>query len=144
MASQLLNEHVNVSHYNQRIGESSPSSDDDESVAFFGPRFAKLRYWAGNGGCILAISVLVGWVFRWGDRQSHISRGRTIIALFMSMVVGIVLFAHNRRRWLRVLRGRAIELASQFVENSQTYDILASNAVTFIQEVELVSRGYRL
>lgn len=89
-----------------------------------------------------AMAVLLGWVLRRGE--DGIERGRAIIAFVGMIITGALFFSHARRRWLRDLRGRAIELAGQFVEQSQRYDILVSNAITFIQEVELVSRGYRL
>lgn len=146
IASQLLNETINVSHYNRKAEHmAAPSEDDSDSTAFFGPRFAKARFWAGNSFCIGVVTVLVGWVLRWGEENpGAVSKGRAALALLGTSIVGIFLFTHARRRWLRTLRGRAIELANQYVESSQNFDILVSDAVTFIQEVELVSRGYRL
>jgi len=148
VASQLLGQHINVSHYNRRSNDlppPQPTDDDSDSTASFGPRFSKARYWAGNGLCMGIVTVILGWLLNWGDRQGgHISQGRASLGLLGVSVVGIFLFTNARRSWLRMLRGRSIELATQFVENSQAYDILASNAITFIQEVELVSRGYRL
>ncbi|KAF8469619.1 Mysoin-binding motif of peroxisomes-domain-containing protein [Kalaharituber pfeilii] len=147
VASQLLSEHINVSHYNRRIGDSLqvPTEDDSESAAFFGPRFAKERYMTVNGICIVTGAGFLRWIYMTeGGEYGFISMGRTVIALLGISIIGVFLFSNARRRWLRTLRGRAIELATQFVENNQAYDILVSNAITFIQEVELVSRGYRL
>jgi len=45
---------------------------------------------------------------------------------------------------MRGFRVRMIEAATWFVENCQVFDIVTSNAITLIQEVELVSRGYHL
>ncbi|CAZ84525.1 unnamed protein product [Tuber melanosporum] len=144
VASQLLNEHVNVSHYDRKSDPDLFSLDEVTSTDIFGPQYAKSIYWAGSGGCVLVVSLLFAWVLRGGNGRSGISKGRAIAALLLSMIVAISLFAHARRRWLRSLRAKAIEFAALFVENSQTFDVLASNAVTLIQEVELVSRGYRL
>ncbi|KAG0638656.1 Mysoin-binding motif of peroxisomes-domain-containing protein [Tuber brumale] len=144
VASQLLNEHVNVSHYDRKSNPDPFSLDEVASTDIFGPQYAKSIYWAGSGGCVLVVSLLFAWVLRGGNGRSGISKGRAIAALLLSMMVAISLFAHARRRWLRSLRAKAIEFAALFVENSQTFDVLASNAVTLIQEVELVSRGYRL
>ncbi|CUS09056.1 unnamed protein product [Tuber aestivum] len=144
VASQLLNEHVNVSHYDRKSGPGPFSLDGDASADIFGPQYAKSRYWAGSGGCVLVVSLLLAWVLRGGNGRNGVSKGRAIAALLLSVMVAISLFAHARRRWLRSLRAKAIEIAALFVENSQTFDVLASNAVTLIQEVELVSRGYRL
>ena len=87
---------------------------------------------------------MVGWVLKIGDDESYVGKGRAGLGLLGIVITAIIIFTNARRRWLRTLRGRAIELAAGFVESSQNYEILASNAVTFIQEVELVSRGYRL
>ncbi|KAI5847217.1 Mysoin-binding motif of peroxisomes-domain-containing protein [Morchella snyderi] len=144
VASQLLNEHVNVSHYDRKSGEVAPSLDEDASSHIFASQYAKSRYWAGSGGFVLAISLLLAWVLRGGNGSRGIGKGRAIAALMLSMMVAIFLFAHARRTWLRSLRSKAIEFATVFVQNSQSFDVLASNAVTLIQEVELVSRGYRL
>lgn len=152
VASQLLSEHINFSHYNHNNRSSGGNflppqfaEGDSDSTAFFGPRFAKARHWAGNGLCMSIVTILLGWVLKLGDRQKgHLSQGRAGLGLLGLTLVGVIFFTNARRRWLRTLRGRTIELATQFVENSQAYDILASNAITFIQEVELVSRGYRL
>lgn len=144
VASQLLNEHVNVSHYDRKFEEDPLSLDEDASSDIFGSQYAKSRYWAGSGGFVLASSLLLAWVLRGGNGRSGIGRGRAIAALLLSVMVAIFLFAHARRTWLRSLRSKAVEFAALFVKNSQSFDVLASNAVTLIQEVELVSRGYRL
>jgi hypothetical protein len=79
-----------------------------------------------------------------GHSDGIFSKGRAMIVVIVTVVMGLFLFTRARRKWLRSLRLKAVEFAAIFVENSQTFDILASNAVTLIQEVELVSRGYRL
>jgi len=137
VASQLLNSHVNVSHYD-RDGE--PPFSDDEKSTIFGNSDSMIRYWVG-GGFALATSFILSWIFR---GNSIFTKGKAVIAVIITVVVGIFLFTRARRKWLRSLRLKAVEFAAVFVENSQTFDILASNAVTLIQEVELVSRGYRL
>lgn len=143
VASQLLNEHVNVSHYDRKpTADPSPFDDDDSDI--FGSQYARSRYWAGSGGCVFVVSLLLAWAWRVSNGKSGISKGKAIAALLLSAMVAVFLFTHARRRWLRSVRVKVIEFASLFVENSQAFDVLASNAVTLIQEVELVSRGYRL
>lgn len=130
---------MNVSHYDRKLSADHLFSED-EPTDFFGTQYAKVRYWVGGGGFMIVSSLLLSWVWRGGS----INKGRAVAALMLSFVVAVFLFADARRRWLRSLRSKVIELAAQFVENSQAFDILASNAITLIQEVELVSRGYRL
>jgi len=144
IASQLLNGHVNVSHYDR--SQEQLFSEDDHKAAIFGitATSARARYWIGSGGSVLASSLVLSWIFRGHSGDGVFSKGRAVIAVIIIVVVGIFLFTRARRKWLRSLRLKAVEFAAVFVENSQTFDILASNAVTLIQEVELVSRGYRL
>ncbi|TGZ81787.1 hypothetical protein EX30DRAFT_348201 [Ascodesmis nigricans] len=146
VASQLLNGHVNVSHYNRKLGdENMPlGEEDDDAISIFGQQFPKARYWMGSGGFVIVTSMMLSWVFRGSGGRAMFSKARAIAALCLSLVVAVFLFTKARRKWLRHVRLKAIEYAIIFVENSQTFDILASNAVTLIQEVELVSRGYRL
>jgi hypothetical protein len=58
--------------------------------------------------------------------------------------VAIVFYAFAKRQWLKYLRHQAVEGASELVGNAQTFDSAASASIVFIQEVELVSRGYRM
>lgn len=143
VASQLLNGHVNVSHYDRKPGTDNLFCDDEKTSgsALFGSPNSRARYWAGSGGFVLATSLVLSWVFR---GNGTLSKGRAVIAVIVTVAIGIFLFTRTRRKWLRSLRLKAVEFAAVFVENSQTFDILASNAVTMVQEVELVSRGYRL
>lgn len=143
IASQLLNGHVNVSHYD-RHQNAERFFAEDEKVSFFGANYVRARYWVGSGGVVVATSLILSWVFRGNNGTGAFSKGRAVIAVIVTVVVGIFMFTRARRKWLRSLRMKAVEFASTFVENSQSFDILASNAVTLIQEVELVSRGYRL
>lgn len=147
VASQLLNGHVNVSHYEGKPEANTSgglpfAEDEGDDASIFGQQYAtKPRIWIGSGGFVLMTSVVISWVFRGG---SGFNKARAITVLVFTLVAAVVLFTQARRKWLRRLRAKSIEYVSIFVENSQTLDILASNAVTLIQEVELVSRGYRL
>lgn len=90
---------------------------------------------------MLVASVALSWMFRGNGQKSG---GSIFISLMVSGVVAGFWFLQEKRRWLRDLRGEAIDTATHFVENSQAFDLLAADAVTIIQEVELVARGYRL
>lgn len=56
----------------------------------------------------------------------------------------VVLYAYSRRQRLVNLRMQAVEGASSLTSIAQSFDAVASAALTLIQEVELVSRGYRM
>lgn len=59
-------------------------------------------------------------------------------------VLGVLFYAFARRQWLKYLRHQAVDAAAHLIGNAQGFDSAASASVVFIQEVELVSRGYRM
>lgn len=58
--------------------------------------------------------------------------------------MAVIFYASAKRQWLKYLRHQAVEGASELVGNAQSFDSAASASIVFIQEVELVSRGYRM
>ena len=65
----------------------------------------------------------------------------SLVALLISVVI---IYAYMRRQWLQYLRQQTISEISIFVGIAQEFDHVAAGAMTLVQEVELVSRGYRL
>lgn len=63
----------------------------------------------------------------------------TLIALFAA-----VAHVHLKRQWLRYRKDQALSEVTTFVSNSHGLDSATGAAVALIQEVELVSRGYRM
>jgi hypothetical protein len=55
-----------------------------------------------------------------------------------------MVYAYARLRWLQYLRHQAVDCATLLVSSAQDFDASASATITLIQEVELVSRGYRM
>lgn len=98
------------------------------------------RYWVGGGGCIVVIVVLLSW------QVKHLKAGNSLRAtttLVLVLCIGIYLFAHSRRRLLRLLRAKAVAYASQFVDNNDELDSSLLRAIRLVHEVELLSQGYR-
>lgn len=54
------------------------------------------------------------------------------------------LYAYITRQWLQYLRRNAIDTVSSFVENLQSFESSSTSLLGLIQEMELVSRGYRM
>jgi Mysoin-binding motif of peroxisomes len=79
-----------------------------------------------------------------GGEQSKPSRGRVIAVVLFFVITATVMYTYARRQWLQYLRRQSIDAATAFVESSQAFDVVASAAITLIQEVEVVSRGYRM
>jgi len=68
------------------------------------------------------------------------------MAVFLAVVVvlAVISYAYVRRQWLRYLRQQTLAEASEFIAKTQEFDTVAAGALTLVQEVELVSRGYRM
>ena len=69
---------------------------------------------------------------------------RWIVALFVMAAAIAVGLAHVRRQQQKLLRRKAVETANAVITNLQALDASSSAAIMLIQEVEAVSRGFRL
>lgn len=137
VASQLLNEH-SYGH-GSRVGaqeEGLPGADAPQPDAF-----------TLNGALLTtALAFGLAWLINWVPRGqgSTISIGRVAIALATLVVISAFSYAYIRRQWLQYVRQLALAETSTFVTNAQALDGATSAAITLIQEVELVSRGFRM
>ena len=86
------------------------------------------------------------WMIHWarGGEHSKPNKGRIIAVVLFFAVTATVIYAYARRQWLQYLRRQTIDAAAAFVESSQAFDVAASAAITLVQEVEIVSRGYQM
>jgi hypothetical protein len=68
------------------------------------------------------------------------------MAVFLASLIclSLILYAYMRRKWLHYLRQQTLSEISDFVLTAQQFDHVAANAMSLVQEVELVSRGYRM
>ncbi|KAJ5477528.1 hypothetical protein N7539_007672 [Penicillium diatomitis] len=138
VASQLLNEHSAPSYTSAAdvITTSQPAELPSLSTTF------------GVQGAVVTASTSfsIVWLIHWGRSKSGsgLNVRRFGILLILVPVLGVFFYAFAKRQWLKYLRHQAVEAAGAFVGNAQGFDSAASASVVFIQEVELVSRGYRL
>ncbi|EWC44937.1 hypothetical protein DRE_00996 [Drechslerella stenobrocha 248] len=149
VASQLLNEQASVANYDIRDPSALPTPQAVAGgpfpavITWFGS--PSPRFYAYTAASIIILSILVSYLSRGGpERKVAFGRSRAAITLLLSIVLALLVFAHLRRTKLRNLRTDAIAAAEQFVDSCQAFDLVAGNAITLIQEIELVSRGYRL
>lgn len=85
------------------------------------------------------------WLIHWSrKRAAGFSWGRFALVVAVFAAVATTCYAFVRRQWLHYLRQQAVEGASALVTNLQAFETSTSSALALIQEVELVSRGYRL
>ncbi|KAL1953614.1 hypothetical protein VTO42DRAFT_2532 [Malbranchea cinnamomea] len=140
VASQLLNEQSPPS-YSTITGllANHPPQDvpSDVQTTSFGLEGVLITTAAS-----FAIVALLHWA-RSRPRLSWDAR-KVVVLLFLLLSVAVSFFIFAKRQWLRDLRCRAVDVASVLVGNAQSLDAAASASVVLIQEVELVSRGYRL
>lgn len=92
------------------------------------------------GAC--AIALFSSWLYQGGI--SAFTRKRTAFMFMFAGIVVILLVTHAKRQRLRYLRDQVLSEASAFISMSQDFDSATAAAIALIQEVELVSRGYRL
>jgi CHASE3 domain sensor protein len=67
-----------------------------------------------------------------------------IIVLALLVGFAVISYAYMRRQWLQYLRQQSLAEVSEFVTKAQEFDTVVAGALTLVQEVELVSRGYRM
>lgn len=58
--------------------------------------------------------------------------------------LAVISYAYMRRQWLQSLRQQSLIKSSEFIANSQDFDNAMAGSLALVQEVELVSRGYRM
>ncbi|KAJ5086028.1 hypothetical protein N7532_010799 [Penicillium argentinense] len=138
VASQLLNEHSAPSYTSAAdVASASQPSELPSLSTTFGLQ----------GAVVTAVtSFSVVWLLHWGRSKtgSEINPRRLGVLLIFVPVLGVIFYAFAKRQWLKFMRHQAVEAAGTFVGNAQGFDSAASASVVFIQEVELVSRGYRI
>lgn len=66
--------------------------------------------------------------------------------MFLAVVIAFIVvgYAYIRRQWLQYLRQQSLTDISEFVGTAHDFNTAAAGALTLVQEVELVSRGYRM
>lgn len=91
-------------------------------------------------------SFSIAWLVHWSRSRtgSGFNPRKVGVLLVLVPVLGVLFYAFARRQWLKYLRHQAVDAAVVFISNAQSFDSAASASVVFIQEVELVSRGYRM
>ncbi|KAE8359428.1 Mysoin-binding motif of peroxisomes-domain-containing protein [Aspergillus caelatus] len=138
VASQLLNEHSAPSYTSAADVLSSSRSADLPSISStFGLQGAVVT---------ASTSFSIAWLLHWSRPRtgSGLNPRKVGVLLVLVPVIGVLFYAFAKRQWLKYLRHQSVDAAAFFIGNAQGFDSAASASVVFIQEVELVSRGYRI
>lgn len=99
------------------------------------------------GAFVTAASAFsLAWLIHWtrGGENSTSGKGRIVVFLAVMVALVIVGYAYIRRQWLRYLRQQTLAEISRFVAKAHDFDTATAGALTLVQEVELVSHGYRM
>ena len=137
VASQLLGERPNLGAYQHSVSLATANNSTSEALTVQLSPFG--IFLTGLTAFVLA------WVAHW-VRTLNIEEIDTrsvllYIAILITFTTGSYFFA--QRQWMKYVRNQAIHNASTLVTSAQNFNTTASSAIALIQEVELVSRGYR-
>lgn len=133
IASQLLNETTTANPSFRQPAPSSQPQLTTTAVSFIGA--------ALSAALSFALVCAINWTR--GGPQHAFSKSRLFLVVVAFTLAGLVLYGYARRQWLKHLRQQAVSTASDLVAHAQTYEGTAVSTLALIQEVELVSRGYR-
>lgn len=88
----------------------------------------------------------LAWLTHWTRGGTNSAAGKSRMVIFLALLVGFAMisYAYMRKQWLQYLRQQSLADVSEFVGKAQEFDTVVAGALTLIQEVELVSRGYRM
>lgn len=101
------------------------------------------KHWMGSGGCVVLVSILITWAMRRPERGLP-PTARASAALAASLLASLYLYAQSRRAYSRYLHSRAATSVHSMVSHCQTFDATIFRMIGLIQEVELLSRGYKI
>ncbi|KAL1651433.1 hypothetical protein SLS58_000773 [Diplodia intermedia] len=138
VSSQLLSENSGQTAFKVPSG---PADGSAQTIEYKGGSINVTGATATGVGAFFVVSLL-HWARE--SKQGGFNKGRLLVVVMATAVGLTVAYAHARRQWLQNLRHRAVAAASVVVSNLQALDTSVSSAVMLVQEVELVSRGYRL
>ncbi|KAF4982559.1 hypothetical protein FZEAL_1838 [Fusarium zealandicum] len=133
IASQLLSGHSGLGQHNlSPNGTTAPKVDEAHSLLSTEGILASIL-------AALAVAVVLSWVV-----ESGITKKRLVFLVTLCAAAVLLGQVYMKRQWLRYRRSQSLSEITAFIENSHSFDSASGAALALIQEVELVSRGYRI
>lgn len=142
VASQLLNEYLDQGSLPPPISVSGSGSDGVASEPAILTDTKSLYGAAATAAAAFAVVWLIHWAR--SAKGGYLSKSRIALVVTLFALVTLVAYAYVRRQWLKYLRHQAVGAATNLTNNWQAFEVSSTSALQFIQEVELVSKGYRL
>ncbi|KAG0650746.1 hypothetical protein D0Z07_2375 [Hyphodiscus hymeniophilus] len=114
------------------------------SVELHAPQLGKITL--AGVAVTASFAFTLAWLIHWTRGGGTSAAGKGRMAMFLALLVGsaMISYAYMRRQWLQYLRQQSLAEISGLVIKSQELDAVVAGALTLVQEVELVSRGYRI
>ncbi|WPH02387.1 Hypothetical protein R9X50_00525000 [Acrodontium crateriforme] len=141
VASQLVNEyldHGSLQPSTLPIRGKDGAQDGKETA------FGKINPQGAAAAAFLAFGLVYSIHWIRNIRADFLSKSRILFALAFVGLGAVIGYAHLRRQWLKFLRRDAVNTVSSLTNGWQAFEVAASAILSFIQEVELVSKGYRI
>jgi hypothetical protein len=138
ITSNLLHEHTSVSALRLGSVHRKDATISEQS---------DVANWSLEGVAVaIIVPAAISWILKWSFSASSIwvtlfRLGVLVILLFIAKEI---LDVHSRRQRLCYLREEVVKSVNVAVINLDAFDKSSAAAVTLIQEVEAVSRGYHL
>ena len=141
VASQLLNEYLDHGTFNPN---ASASLGLDGTTDDPGAHEAAASLFGAAAAASVALAIV--YILHWSRtrRGAFWSKSKVTLVLTVLAVAALVGYQYGRRQWLKSLRRQAVTAAPDLTTNWQSFEASSSSTLSFIQEVELVSKGYRL
>ncbi|EME38335.1 hypothetical protein DOTSEDRAFT_75773 [Dothistroma septosporum NZE10] len=139
VASQLLNEYLD---YGALKPSSTPTVGLDGAVHVTGTPTVKATLYGAAAAA--AVALALAWLLQYSRARRVWTKSRVTLVLTVFVVAAFLGYQYMRREWLKTLRHQAVESVSVLANNWQAFELSSSSTLSFIQEVELVSKGYRL
>ncbi|KAK4520478.1 Malate dehydrogenase, cytoplasmic [Mucor velutinosus] len=135
VTSPLLNETLSVNHHHKHSSNSSKLPSTTE-LPFQSTRTTKLGV---TTNLIATLALLLG-------AEKHFLQPKVpVMTIFFSTSASLFfLYRHKRRSSIRQLYQIALSRLQSFNDRSEAFDTKVHRVLITIQEIELVSRGYRL
>lgn len=140
VASQLLNEYLDQGSLPPTI----PNHGLDGASDSTGIPSVRSSLFGAAATAIVAFALV--YLIHWArsGRDSVASKSRVTLVLILFLVSALVGYAYIRRQWLKLVRRHAVVEVNNLTASLQAFEVSTSSALSLIQEVELVSKGYRL
>ncbi|CAG8495420.1 8360_t:CDS:2 [Dentiscutata erythropus] len=139
--SHLLNDTLSVYFYDSK--KPKPIDVSDAGLYFGG--ISRRNFEILLSSIIGVIVVILTWLLHGTDSKDIGTKMMQLPAAFaLALCCTFFLYRHMRRKATKTLYKSALYYLEKLVYNCQIFDIKLNKALIMIQEIELVSRGYRL